>query len=68
MKFTSGIVALAALVSQSNAALQQISNWGTNPGGMTLHAYIPNQVASSPAVILAVSLFSSSHSILTSEH
>jgi acetylxylan esterase len=54
MKFPSGIVALSALVSQTNAALQQISNWGTNPSGMTLHAYIPNQVASSPAVILAL--------------
>ncbi|KAK0382921.1 hypothetical protein NLU13_8837 [Sarocladium strictum] len=54
MKFSSGIVALAALVTNAHAALQQISNWGTNPGGMTLHAYIPNNVASSPAVILAL--------------
>lgn len=58
MKFASGFVALAALASNANAALQQISNWGQNPGGMTLHAYIPNNVASSPAVILAVRICS----------
>jgi acetylxylan esterase len=61
MKFTSGIVAFSALFTNANAALQQISNWGTNPGGMTLHAYIPNQVASSPAVILAVRSLSLPH-------
>jgi len=48
------IVGSTLMWAYAQAALQQINNWGTNPGGMTLHAYIPNTVASSPAVILAL--------------
>ncbi|KAH7305806.1 PHB depolymerase family esterase [Stachybotrys elegans] len=54
MRLTSAFAAVSLLLSGADAALQQISNWGTNPGGLTLHAYIPNNVASRPAVILAL--------------
>jgi acetylxylan esterase len=54
MKFPSSLVAASLLLSGVQAGLQQISNWGTNPGGMALYAYIPNNVAPNPAVILAV--------------
>jgi hypothetical protein len=54
MWLKSGVVVFSLLLSTVDAGLQQISNWGTNPGGLTLHAYVPNNLAAKPAVILAV--------------
>jgi acetylxylan esterase len=54
MKLTIAVAAVSQLLFTAEAALQQISNWGQNPGGLTLHAYIPNNLAASPAVILAL--------------
>jgi acetylxylan esterase len=54
MRLTAAVAAASLLWSTAEAGFQQINNWGTNPGGLTLHAYIPNNVATSPAVILAL--------------
>lgn len=56
MKWKLSLSVTYLLLAPARAALQQISNWGTNTGSLTLHAYVPSNVASSPAVILAVSI------------
>lgn len=41
-------------VGHATAGLTTITNWGDNPTGLNLQAYVPNKVASKPAIILAV--------------
>jgi hypothetical protein len=53
---------LACLVSSSvvtAASLQQVSNWGSNPSNIQMYIYVPNNVASNPAIIVAVSFINS---------
>ncbi|KAK3990008.1 Alpha/Beta hydrolase protein [Cladorrhinum sp. PSN332] len=53
MKFTlsSAVLALASL---SNAAsLQQVTNWGSNPSNIRAYIYVPDRLASNPALIVA---------------
>lgn len=47
------IAALAGLAQ--SASLQQVSNFGDNPTGLQMYAYVPDKLAASPAVIVAVS-------------
>ncbi|KAK4193234.1 Alpha/Beta hydrolase protein [Podospora australis] len=55
MKFslTSGL--LAALAGLSSAAsLTQVSNFGSNPSGARMYIYVPDRLASNPAIVTAV--------------
>jgi poly(hydroxyalkanoate) depolymerase family esterase len=36
------------------ASLVEVTNFGTNPSGLRMHLYVPNNVRSRPAVLLAV--------------
>lgn len=49
---------LAALADARHSLVKRdivpISNWGANPSGLNLHAYVPARLATKPAVILAV--------------
>ena len=46
------IAALAA--TTVDGALTRVTNFGTNPTNLQMNIYVPAQVASKPAVILAV--------------
>jgi hypothetical protein len=37
------------------ASLQQVSNFGNNPTKITMHIYVPDKLATKPAIIVAVS-------------
>lgn len=37
------------------ASLQQVQNWGNNPTRIQMYIYVPDRVATSPAIIVAVS-------------
>ncbi|TGJ82416.1 hypothetical protein E0Z10_g6333 [Xylaria hypoxylon] len=55
MKFTNTVV--GSLVSAGvalGASLQQVSNFGTNPTSIQMYIYVPEKVASKPAVIVAL--------------
>ncbi|ROT35050.1 feruloyl esterase B [Sodiomyces alkalinus F11] len=54
MKATTVLGVASLLLQPAYASLRQISNWGFTPGGLTLHAYIPNNLPPNPAVILAL--------------
>lgn len=36
------------------AQLTQVTNFGDNPGSLEMYIYVPNNLASKPAVIVAV--------------
>jgi hypothetical protein len=37
-----------------SASLTQVNNFGDNPGSLQMYIYVPNTLASKPAVIVAV--------------
>lgn len=45
------------------ASLQPISNFGDNPTNIQMYIYVPDNVASSPPIIVAVSHFTTAHTI-----
>jgi acetylxylan esterase len=46
---------LATLVATATAAsLQQVENFGANPGGLAMYIYVPDNVKPNAAVILSV--------------
>ncbi|KJR83913.1 acetylxylan esterase [Sporothrix schenckii 1099-18] len=47
-------LATAALVASTQAALVSVSNFGDNPTGLQMSIYVPNKLATKPAVILAM--------------
>ncbi|KAK3936170.1 putative acetylxylan esterase A [Diplogelasinospora grovesii] len=57
-KFVSGLLALASLGSTAEvvkrAALTQVTNFGANTSGTKMYIYVPNNLATNPAVIVAV--------------
>lgn len=53
MRLLQSFAAFAGLAQA--ASLQQVSNFGTNPTGLQMYAYVPDKLAASPAVIVAVS-------------
>jgi poly(3-hydroxybutyrate) depolymerase len=38
-----------------SASLRQVTNFGANPTGLQMYLYVPDKLAASPAVIVAVS-------------
>ncbi|KAK1975771.1 PHB depolymerase family esterase [Colletotrichum cereale] len=46
--------AVLHLLSQSEAALQRVTNFGSNPTGLTMDISVPPNLAASPAIILAL--------------
>ena len=36
------------------ASLQQVTNFGTNPTNIKMYIYVPDKVATKPAIIVAV--------------
>ena len=50
-----GFAALLLASSLTDAALTPVSNFGSNPTGLQMNIYVPSGLATSPAVILAVS-------------
>lgn len=55
MKFgaiTAGLLALANSVL--GASLQQVPSFGDNPSSIQMYIYVPDKVATNPAVIVAV--------------
>ncbi|MEV1289687.1 PHB depolymerase family esterase [Micromonospora sp. NPDC049679] len=38
----------------SAAALTEVTNFGTNPGNLRMHLYVPDRVAARPAIVVAV--------------
>lgn len=49
------LVGLAATAATClGASLQQVSNFGTNPTKISMYIYVPDKVASKPAIIVAV--------------
>lgn len=48
-----GLAATAATCL--GASLQQVTNFGNNPTNIQMHIYVPDRVASNPAIIVAVS-------------
>ena len=50
------IAALSLLMSTASAAkLVEVTNFGKNPSKAGMHIYVPDKLASKPAVIVAVS-------------
>lgn len=47
-----GLAATAATCL--GASLQQVSNFGNNPTKIQMHIYVPDKLASKPAIIVAV--------------
>jgi acetylxylan esterase len=50
------IVAAAALTSA--ASLQQVTNFGSNPTSINFYIYVPDKLATNPAIIVAVRIMS----------
>jgi hypothetical protein len=48
------IVAASLAASGLCASLQQVSNFGNNPSGIQMYIYVPDKVASNPAIIVGV--------------
>ncbi len=38
-----------------SAKLEKIADWGDNPSKINIYIYVPDKVATSPAIIVAVS-------------
>jgi acetylxylan esterase len=49
------LLALGNLFFVTNGALTPVTDFGSNPTGLTMDIYAPNKLATNPAVILAVS-------------
>ena len=62
MKFSSiasGLLALGASFASAaemvkRASLQQVTNFGSNPSGVKMYIYVPNKLATKPAIIVAI--------------
>lgn len=39
-----------------SASLQAVSNWGSNPTNLQFYIYVPDKLATNPAIIVGVSL------------
>ncbi|BCJ48648.1 hypothetical protein Asp14428_01230 [Actinoplanes sp. NBRC 14428] len=51
------VAALAVLVPPAvaqAASLQEVTGFGANPSGLRMHLYVPDRVASRPALLVAV--------------
>ncbi|KAH7109661.1 feruloyl esterase B [Dendryphion nanum] len=54
MMFTT-LFSLATTASLASAAsLQQVTNWGANPSNIKMHIYVPDKLAASPAIVVAL--------------
>jgi poly(hydroxyalkanoate) depolymerase family esterase len=55
---TAGVACLATAVTLARpaaaASLVQVTNFGSNPGGMEMYAYVPNTHPTNPAIVLAM--------------
>ncbi|KAK1725283.1 hypothetical protein CaCOL14_012980 [Colletotrichum acutatum] len=47
-------VAALPLATQANAALQRVTNFGSNPTGLTMDISVPPNLSASPAIVLAL--------------
>ncbi|MGW4790968.1 extracellular catalytic domain type 1 short-chain-length polyhydroxyalkanoate depolymerase [Nonomuraea sp. NPDC004297] len=47
-------VFLTAAPQASAAALTEVTNFGTNPGGLRMYLYVPDRLASQPGVLVAM--------------
>ncbi|KAI0513061.1 carbohydrate esterase family 1 protein [Xylaria bambusicola] len=54
MKFTTTVSWLAATGSAMSASLQPVTGFGTNPTNLGMYIYVPDRVATSPALIVAL--------------
>jgi len=54
MLFKSLLVLASAAGTAFSASLQQVSSFGTNPTKINMYIYVPDKVATKPAVIVAV--------------
>jgi len=60
MKFSSVAVGLLASAgSVLGASLQQVTGFGTNPTNVQMFIYVPDKLATNPAVIVAVCIMHS---------
>ncbi|PKS08333.1 hypothetical protein jhhlp_005277 [Lomentospora prolificans] len=50
----SAIAGLSALAGVNAASLQQVASFGDNPSGARMYIYVPDKVASSPAIVVAI--------------
>ncbi|KAK4183712.1 family 1 putative carbohydrate esterase [Podospora australis] len=49
------LLGLAALADTAfGASLQQVQNWGTNPSRIQMYIYVPDKLATKPAIIVAL--------------
>lgn len=49
------LLGLAAMAETAfGASLQQVQNWGTNPSKIQMYIYVPDKLATKPAIIVAV--------------
>jgi acetylxylan esterase len=48
------LVLASAAGTAFSASLQQVSNFGTNPTKINMYIYVPDKIATKPAVIVAV--------------
>ncbi|KAK2048086.1 PHB depolymerase family esterase [Colletotrichum somersetense] len=56
MHLPSLFLSLLPLLSQAEAALQRVNEWGANPTGLTMDISVPANLAPNPAIILALHL------------
>ena len=54
MMFRNLVLVLASATAALSASLQRVTNFGSNPAGIQMNIYVPDRVASNPAVIVAV--------------
>ena len=55
---SSSVAALCALVAAANGALVRVNDFGSNPTNLQMNIYVPSQLATKPAIILAVRVVS----------
>ena len=49
-----GAAILMPSTAAQAAALQEVTNFGTNPSGLRMHLYVPDRLAARPALLVAV--------------
>ncbi|KAK2035895.1 PHB depolymerase family esterase [Colletotrichum somersetense] len=54
MKFSVIVSALGLAASAAAASLQQVTNFGSNPTNTKMFIYVPDKVASNPAILVAI--------------
>jgi len=55
MLFRSFFALAATAATGLGASLQQVTNFGNNPTRIQMYIYVPDRVATNPAIIVAVS-------------